>query len=486
MNISFRKDQRPAIAGLLAATLLSLGASAVSGAGLNSGPWPMFHRSAAHEGRSPELFPESPTLLWSAPLSDSVEASSPAVDENGVIYLGDAGKELWAFDASGAPLWNYHTDGNLKRSSPAVADDGVIYFGSNDGNLYALNPDSSLQWASPTGGAVKTSPAIGLDGTIYAGSDDANLWAFLPDGSVKWTFPAGDTIRSSPALVADSLVVFGSNDGGIYAVHTSDGSLAWQAATGGPVKSSPAVGQGGVIFVGSFDGFLYALYAYGGLNWATFTGEEIRSSPAIGSTGKIYLGVGTEIHCYHDEGDPSWVFSTGDIVESSPAVVSNGVGGDIVICGSDDGNLYSIGPSGTEVWSHAIGSPVRSSPAVGANGVIYVGAMDGRLYAFGSGSSGVGDPMSAGPRLVFFPNPLPAGASLKIRLLGSQDDVPRPGILDVYDSSGRRLRSLALPVHGTATWDGTGARGEHVASGIYYFRWGEGDRSGSGRVVRVR
>ena len=51
----------------------------------------------------------------------------------------------------------------------------------------------SLQWNSPTQGALGSSPAFGADGTIYVGSYDHNLYAFNPkDGSLKWRFTTGN------------------------------------------------------------------------------------------------------------------------------------------------------------------------------------------------------------------------------------------------------------------------------------------------------
>ena len=46
--------------------------------------------------------------------------------------------------------WNYQTDG-IVYSSPAVGNDGTIYIGSTDRYLYALNPDGMLKWRYQTG-----------------------------------------------------------------------------------------------------------------------------------------------------------------------------------------------------------------------------------------------------------------------------------------------------------------------------------------------
>lgn len=68
-----------------------------------------------------------------------------------------------------------------------------------------------------------------------------------------------------------------------------------------------------------------------------------------------------------------------------------GTGGDVatavvlhkgrVLCGSDDGNVYSFDAArGDLQWKFPCGDKVRSTPAV-ADGVVYVGCNDARLYA---------------------------------------------------------------------------------------------------------
>jgi eukaryotic-like serine/threonine-protein kinase len=58
--------------------------------------------------------------------------------------------------------------------------------------------------------------------------------------------------------------------------------------------------------------------------------------------------------------------------------VANGV----VYVGSLDGNVYALNaPTGARLWSFATGNEVESSPAV-ADGVVYAGSDNGNLYAF--------------------------------------------------------------------------------------------------------
>ncbi|WSA45394.1 serine/threonine-protein kinase [Streptomyces sp. NBC_01803] len=77
-----------------------------------------------------------------------------------------------------------------------------------------------------------------------------------------------------------------------------------------------------------------------------------------------------------EPGERRWAFATGDAVVSSPAVV-NGT----VYVGSLDGSLYALNAgNGERRWAFATEERVLSSPVV-ADGVVFVGSLDGRLYA---------------------------------------------------------------------------------------------------------
>ncbi len=72
-----------------------------------------------------------------------------------------------------------------------------------------------------------------------------------------------------------------------------------------------------------------------------------------------------------------WHFQTGDWIWSSPALASDGT----IYVGSLDGKVYAITPQGQKKWEFATGSYVYASPAVAADGTIYVGSRDFQLYA---------------------------------------------------------------------------------------------------------
>jgi eukaryotic-like serine/threonine-protein kinase len=147
----------------------------------------MFGFDAAHTHNNPyerTLNPGNVTRLmslWSFSTQNGI-FSSPTV-ASGMVYIGSADHNLYAFDASCRnacqPLWSFDT-GKFIDSSPAVAG-GMVYIGSYDGKLYAFDAscrkDCLPLWSFATGGFIRSSPAV-ANGIVYVGSTDHRFYAF--------------------------------------------------------------------------------------------------------------------------------------------------------------------------------------------------------------------------------------------------------------------------------------------------------------------
>jgi outer membrane protein assembly factor BamB len=128
---------------------------------------------------------------------------------------------------------------------PAVGN-GLVYVGSANRNLYAFDAATgAVGWSAPTGGAISSSPAL-AHGMAFVGSDD--LYAFDATTGVKrWSTTTGADFGASPA-VANGVVYVGS--GGSFS--------AFREATGAPILSrSTGCSQDPVVIA---DGTVYALW----------------------------------------------------------------------------------------------------------------------------------------------------------------------------------------------------------------------------------
>lgn len=363
---------------------------------------------------------QNPTHTFSAPGVYTV--SVLITDDEGSTFTGTRDVNVWG------EKWFFQTGSDIKPSSPAIGNDGTIYVGSYDSKIYALNPDGTLKWSYTTGARINTSPAISLNGnTVYCGSDDDKMYALdANSGNVIWSFTTGGNIAfSTPAIANDGTLFFGSDDDKVYALNPN-GSLKWELTTGDNVRSSPSIGADGTLYVASDDDSLYALNPdNGSIIWTYTVGDIVQGAPAIDIDGTIIIGVdnggddgaivavnpdGTEkwsvnvlgrisvcapaivgdtiyvgtkegnnmLSLNKNSGALNWSYVTdGAIVNSSPAVDVNGV----IYFGSWDDGVYAINPDGTLKYRFPTGGNVWSSPVIGEDGIIYVGSYDGKLYA---------------------------------------------------------------------------------------------------------
>ncbi len=346
--------------------------------------WPMFHYNIQRTGRcSFGVNPQNstPIVKWKYFTTNMGSLSSPAIDDNGILYIGtyDLHKSFFAINKNGTEKWHFDA-GDLVRSSPAIGSDGTIYFGADNGNLYALLPNGTLKWCINLGlGWVISSPVIDSNGVIYAASTASSMfYAIYPNGTLKWSFQTNDWIYSSPAISEDGTIYFGANDHYLYAI-SPNGSMKWRYSAGQEIQSTPSIDSAGNIYFGSWDDNLYALYPNGTLKWKINAGGTIDdSSPAISENGTIYIGtLKGDILSVSPGGHLNWRYRTGDEIYSSPAIDRYG----IIYCGSCDGYLYACNPNGTLHWRFNLGYPVMSSPAIDENGTTYIACWGPYIYA---------------------------------------------------------------------------------------------------------
>jgi len=140
------------------------------------------------DGIMHKLDPEG-NVLWQAQVSTVQQSShifsSPVIAPNGTIYVGSVTRAqgrfldaLSAFNIHGELKWKYRLSGT--PSTPAIAQDGTVYVADFKGFLHAINPDGTSQWINPYGQILDTlcSPSIGADGTIYVCGGEGFLQSY--------------------------------------------------------------------------------------------------------------------------------------------------------------------------------------------------------------------------------------------------------------------------------------------------------------------
>ncbi len=215
--------------------------------------------------------------------------SSPAIGNDGTIFIGSANGSLYAVYPDGSIKWKYST-GTRIDSSPAIATDGTIYFGCQDGYMYALNPIGTLKWkykiAEPSS-AENSSPSIGPDGTIYIGSTGRKILAINPNGSLKWSISTTNTVSTTPSIGRDGTLYIAS-DFTLKSINPENGNIYWQYYLGNIRNSSPIIDAQGTIFC-SADNIFYALNPNGTKMWSYEFSNNIYSTGVIDKNKQLYV-----------------------------------------------------------------------------------------------------------------------------------------------------------------------------------------------------
>lgn len=341
--------------------------------------------------------------------------STPVVNGETIFFGSDDGN-FYALDlSSGEEIWRFSTDG-LVRSRGAICD-GKVVFAGDDGLLYALDPVSgAVVWELDTesGDISRRLPApdppydydyiasspVCFEGNVYVGSAAGDLLAVdLASGKEDWRFETNGKIRSTP-LAHGGRIYLGSWDQHIYALDAATGEEIWKFDTGGIVQSSPAMGEG-MLFVGSRNPKVFALNMDTGepaWEYVHADGSWVESS-AVHADGTVYIGSSDALALQAlnpADGAELWRYKTGGWSWSTPVV-----SGDTVYIGAVSAYPYYFEGVTLERGLHAVDrntgtskwrfetdeltggyltGGVYSSPAV-TDRAIYVGALDGHLYA---------------------------------------------------------------------------------------------------------
>jgi len=365
--------------------------------------WPVASHDVYHTGQSPYSTAAAPLVeKWRFPGNDWIDCS-PVIDNEGTVYFG--ADDFFAVYSNGTLKWTVDNKMDV-CSAPAIDENGIIYVGTvydSPNHLYAFNPNGTVKWSYPTDN-IFSSPVIGEDGVIYFGEYNGNLIALYPNGTLKWSNPNIYSVFSSPAIGDDGTIYCTSWSGGhVYAIYPNNGTVKWQFPAGGQMKANPSIAEDGTIYVSSWDDYLYALYPNNGtMKWRVNTYLGSSSNPSIGPDGTIYVAH-NDLYAINPDGMVKWIFPLGDERDCSfaaPAISADG----IIYIGANIGNgvggeLILVNPDGTERWRSGsiCNEGIVSSPAIAKDGTVYIGSLNdeevqpggftskGFIHAFGPG-----------------------------------------------------------------------------------------------------
>lgn len=339
-------------------------------------PWPLLGGTSGRLGRSKAIGPTTSHVRWKYDLAAPILYASPVIDKSGTIYIGATNGRFVALDANGLLKWKVELGAAIETTA-VVAQDGTIYIGANDASLSAISPIGTTLRKVVANGSLRGGLTIDGDGTVYfsqaafaggqwradeslhysaAGGDSAIVAGRICD-LYCWTSPPS---LSAGALIAPNVYVSALEDNGDgfgmsfgnppqLVSFRSDGSLRWGAAGPNGIGYDTemlGVGAKGDVSASQTDGVVMHFTSAGAYSW----GYPIPAAPT-------YLRP-----------------------QLTAAILD---GADISYFADVAGNVMAVDAQGTLVWSLATGSRGTSPCAMGADGTLYIGLVDGFVYAIG-------------------------------------------------------------------------------------------------------
>jgi outer membrane protein assembly factor BamB len=155
---------------------------------------------------------------------------------DGKIYSGNNAGQLVIINADTGDtinVWPVSTDPLASNRellpSPAVDDDGTVYIGARDNYLYAVNSlTGAIKWKINLAGQVVGSASLDSTGVYIINGSPAYVYKLnKTNGSIIWSKLIGSFANGTGALYGDSYY-FGSDDRSIYRVDKDTGMVKWK------------------------------------------------------------------------------------------------------------------------------------------------------------------------------------------------------------------------------------------------------------------
>lgn len=324
------------------------------------------------------------SIKWQFEAADWI-FGAPAIVDDRVYFTSYDGNAYAADRESGEELWRVET-GESIIASPAVAGD-MVFVGNMSGTILALDSATGEErWRQDVGSGFSGSPAV-VEGSIYFTTENGLLIALdTKTGAEKWRFQQPETAMPFSPAIANGIVYVPVSNGVLYALDAATGEESWRFDPSSArdlfnPTADAVVKDGLVYFMTSNINLVGVLFAIDidshELRWQLQTKTENYSPPAVSDDGILIWGSldGAVYGASAATGEILWSFPTDDIVFTAAAIA-----GDTVYLGGNDKNLYALDyQTGLLRWQFRAASGV-SSPAID-NGVVYVGTVDGALYA---------------------------------------------------------------------------------------------------------
>jgi outer membrane protein assembly factor BamB len=346
--------------------------------------------------------------VWIAELAEPVWAGI-TVAEGLVFAATDGGMVAAMPEGDGAVAWTTSVGGAV-RATPTV-DGPNLYVHSDDGVVTKMDAASGIViWTTAVGSPANRIPpgeagsqydsygaaVLVANGAAYVGLHEGGVVALdAVSGEELWRVVEQSSVLGSPTTDGERLfyTTFG---GDVVAVDARGGEPLWRVSTNGAVVSAATVAGDRLIVGNRAYDVVGVNVEDGSIEWTYYYWFSWVESTARVRDGVAYIGSsdGQRLQALDaGTGEPLWAFGTGGSTWATPAVTAEAVFvGTVGVADymvAHEARFHAVDrATGMPRWRFDMTPPpdvgtwgFASSPAVGESGV-YVGGLDGRVYAF--------------------------------------------------------------------------------------------------------
>jgi len=361
--------------------------------------WSIHRGDAQFTGRSKFAGPQAGEIEWKIEiptLGNSTNAFlSPILGSDSTIYFIsfyepiEPGSFIYAVDSKGNIKWKKSIGTSYKLTAPPIINsDGVIYLADWKKNLFAITVNGDIKWQVELQSSVYGRMNLGLDGTIYALTSYGNLVAVSKNGSLLYDIPINDIFSrwSSIIFVPDgsALYVVEKN---ILALITTDGTLQWKKNLANQFPcTTPIVDSYGNIFIYNHnhsDTSLCGILSFdknGNERYRFYKLQlPVEIDMTIDKEGNLYCGGANKIFSIDTYGKLRW--SKTDSVDSRSSGIVCDKNGNMFFVSSEK-KLVKMDKTGNTLWEVAVDGYFYESPALSSDGNIFLGSADEKKYFY--------------------------------------------------------------------------------------------------------
>lgn len=284
--------------------------------------------------------------------------------------------------------WAVESGARTQYATPAIGPERTFVAGLDSTVKAVYRTNGSVDWTFERSGSLSDSAPAYADGTVYVGGGGGTVYALdAVTGDVQWRFETDSAVTSSPVVAgsgSDATVYVGANDGSVYALDATDGTLQWTADVGAPVYGSLAAHPAtDTVFVPTNENRLLALNSSDGAErWTLLTDASLGHASPVVADGDLFVAADTVYRIDPgktvEETSTRWETDVNGTSGSTPTVDSG-----TVYVGRVDGTVYALDAdasgTGSVQWSTDVGGAVTGQPAV-VGGRVLVGDHDGTVH----------------------------------------------------------------------------------------------------------